>query len=53
VIYRGHIWFSARELNEAVALGEGVLFLVAAAYAIYWLAQIVKEVDEVGWMIKP
>ena len=48
VVYRGHFWLSLRELNEAVAVGEGVLFLITAAYSIYWLARLLKEATAGG-----
>ena len=41
--YSGHFYVGMKELNEAIALGEGVLFLVAAVWAVVWLAQELKE----------
>jgi len=41
--YSGHFYVSMKELNETIALGEGVLFLVAAVWAVIWLAQELKE----------
>jgi hypothetical protein len=48
VVYRGHFWVSLREVNELVAVGESIFFLAVAAYSIFWLAQIVREVRGFG-----